>query len=357
MAFPTGWLCSAPLVVQHSQVAANLTAFPVLITEACFATNCPEILTTGDPHAAQSDGGDLRFSTDSAGASQIACEVVLWSQNATFASATAEIHVPRDILTGSDVTIYVWWSAGGGLTQPAANAAFGSQAVWGSSYLGVYHIQVATSPNPDSTANNRTMTNVNGSTVAGKINSGIVFAGNGKLFGSVTSFPTGTADRTISLWAFPTSLAAAQSGLFGYGPTTTNNFFAGYFTNTPGLYFTQAGSAYPFPASVVVNNWYHVAFVFRSSGSILEIYLNGASVGSQSIAIATLQGTQVAFGTDGVNAAAFLTGRMDEARALNVALSTAWILTEYNNQNSPGTFVIAGPRTGSSSQPTIFVLT
>ncbi len=82
----------------------------------------------GDPNAAQANGGDIRFSTDSAGASQIALEVVVWTQNANPASAAAELWVgPVAVNSASDVTIYVWYSAGGAVSQPAAGAAFGSQ--------------------------------------------------------------------------------------------------------------------------------------------------------------------------------------------------------------------------------------
>jgi hypothetical protein len=55
---------------------------------------------------------------------------------------------------------------------------------------------------------------------------------------------------------------------------------------------------------------------------------------------------------------AYWFGLIDEVRVSNIAQSANWILTEYNNQNSPTTFVIAGPPTGpGSKQPQPFVVT
>jgi len=42
--------------------------------------------------------------------------------------------------------------------------------------------------------------------------------------------------------------------------------------------------------------------------------------------------------------AGWLAGILDEVRASNAAARSAdWILTEYNNQNSPGSFYAVGP--------------
>jgi hypothetical protein len=38
-------------------------------------------------------------------------------------------------------------------------------------------------------------------------------------------------------------------------------------------------------------------------------------------------------------------GAIDEVHISNVALSNDWIKTEYNNQNSPGTFYTIGSQT------------
>ncbi len=352
MAFPTGWLCQSALVVQHSQVTANQTAFPVLITEASFATNCPEILTTGNAHAAQSDGGDLRFSTDSAGASQIACEVVTWSQNATFASAKAEIHVPRDILTGADVTIYVWWSGGGGLSQPAAGASFGSQAVWDANYKTVKHLQSATT---ESTSSGLSLTNINGSFAAAKIGSGITLNGsNAEVVGSDSILPFGTNPRTFSIWINPSD--NVDRCIMSYGNLVINQFFGFYRfgTGTQLLLYLLDNVAGVVSATISSGSWSHVVITLNST--TVEFFLNGVSKGTISKpSLNTVSGTQgVKYGVDdNTGSSAWFKGTIDEPRFSNIVRSSSWIATEYNNQNSPGTFVIAGTRTdlGSSGGP------
>ncbi len=354
MAFPTGWICKSALVVQHGQVTADQTAFPVLITEASFATNCSEILTTGDPNAAQSDGGDLRFSTDSAGASQIACEVVLWSQNATFASARAEIYVPRNILTASDVTIYVWWSAGGGLSQPAANASFGSQAVWDANYLAVYHLNEATNATAtDSTSHANNSVNNVSTQIVGKI-------GNGQSFNGTTEwielpFALGNATFTVSSWIKVATAVVVGMALEGRNGSGDGD--ALYVLDKANLFAAPAATI---TSTVSVGNaaWHYIVGAYTPSTGLIYVDNNSAVSGGW-----TSHGWNVN-GGGGQNriardfAGAFYAQSSDELRFSTSQRSAAWISTEYNNQNSPGTFIIAGSRIGgSSSQPTIFVLT
>jgi len=365
MAFPTGWLCRAALVVQHGQVTADQTAFPVLITEASFATNCPEILTTGDPHAAQSDGGDLRFSTDSAGATQIACEVVRWSQNATFSSARAEIHVPRDVLTGSDVTIYVWWSGGGGLSQPAANASFGANAVWDTNYSLVQHFP-------------------NGSTLSvadstGK-NSPIAVGPPGAVDGSTAGVIDGYAFFNVGPYVHTADVAALQ---LEYSDSFTFEFwilftdtgtrmvfekmdgsstFRGYQVFVSGgqinfaLLSNNAGAV---DMDVHINStindgtWKHIVFTYSGNhlASGVTAYLNGSSTatttGDNNLGANTIANSQeFNIGRRRSSNSLLLAADLDELRiSKGIARSASWISTAYNNEHSPSTFIVAGTRT------------
>src|SRR5207247_7727663 len=45
-------------------------------------------------------------------------------------------------------------------------------------------------------------------------------------------------------------------------------------------------------------------------------------------------------------------GDIDEVRISATARSAAWITTEYNNQNSPGTFITMGSESCPSATPT-----
>ncbi len=351
MSFPSGWTRACPLVVQHGQVTANQTAFPVLLTEACLPA---EMLTAGGPNAAQSDGGDIRFSSDSSGTTQLACEVVGWTQNANPALATAEIHVPVNILTAADVTIYVWYSAGGGLSQPAAGAAFGSQAVWDADYGAVYHLQTiganTSGTSADSTVNANTLTNAGSSNVtavAGKIGKGASFAASQYTLlksSGLTNIPTGSAVRTIEVWFKRNSNTAAQE-FFGWGNNSGGGArFAVYWQNDGWLY-CECASNYARFLWTADTNWHHIVFTLPSGSTTASVlgYLDGVaqSLDANGGAINTVLGSVTLSGFPTV-ASAYYDGLLDEGRISKVARSASWIATQYNNQSSPSTFVVVG---------------
>ena len=361
MSFPTGWASSSALTVQHGQVTANQTAFPVLITEATFTTNCPEILTTGDPHAAQSDGGDLRFSTDSAGTTQIACEVVLWSQNATFSSARAEIWVPRDILTGSDVVIYVWWEAGGGQTQPAAGASFGSQAVWDANFGMVAHL-----PNGSSlTANDSTSHAVNGTVTsatatAGKIDGGAAFvaANSAQIdFGVVN---IGLTTITVEAWFKASSAVGTFFTQWADSPATEEAMIldqnggsgkARYLIGTVGT----AGGGGNGLTNICDGNWHYIVLAWPTATNTLTGYLDGAVDNTFTTAGTVIHAAAITHLFLGrYSNGAFFTGSGDELRISGSVRSATWISTCYNNQNAPGSFIIAGTRQSHGTTSSLF---
>jgi hypothetical protein len=92
-------------------------------------------------------GGDLRFSSDEAGTTQLACEVV------TFTKATGDVVWVKVPAVSTGALIYVWGDNTGAI-QPAVDAAFGRNAVWVD-----YHV-VTTDGVTDRTGNT-TLTNAN----------------------------------------------------------------------------------------------------------------------------------------------------------------------------------------------------
>ncbi len=349
-AFPTGWTRRAPLVIQHGQVPANQTAFPVLLT----ATTLPaEMLTTGDPNAAQSDGGDIRFSTDTAGASQLACEVVIWTQNANPVLATAEIWVPVSILTASDVTIYVWYSAGGGLTQPAAGAAFGSQAVWNSNYAAVYHLNEATNAQAlDSTVNALNSTANIATQAAGQIGFGQSFtAASTQYIQSAVVQPT--ANFTVSAWI--KAAAANYCVIWDWREWTGSGSLPGFgtvlYSDSTGkliLFNTNgAGESIISTANVTDSTW-HYAVGTLTAISTGRVYVDAnAAVSGAFLPDKSISGNWGRAGRSFNNL--YSTETIDELRFSTIALSATWITTEFNNQSSPSTFVIEGTPVSTAS--------
>ncbi|MGA1839548.1 MAG: PilC/PilY family type IV pilus protein [bacterium] len=91
------------------------------------------------------------------------------------------------------------------------------------------------------------------------------------------------------------------------------------------------GSTYLFP-----NTWYYIVGTWKSGGS-RTVYLNGSSDGTGSFTgpIEIHKGSLYLGGMEEFDS---IDGLLDEVRISNVERSTDWIMTEYNNQNSPSTF-------------------
>lgn len=369
--FPSDWFRLAALTIQSSLVAADLVAFPVLFTEA----NLPlEMLTTGGTHAAQADGGDVRFSYDPSGVFRIACELVVWTQNADPTLAKAEVWVPVDLSALTDTTIYVWYSAGGGQTQPAANAPYGSQDVWDADYSAVYHLQTigaaaaGTTPDATSNANDLTNSGSNVTAVTAKIGKGGSFAGNVTAYelvrtSGITNVPIDSDARTLECW-FKRNANANDQVLFGWGGNGTDRHFCIYWTNDGHLY-CDCVNVYARFVWVADTNWHHVAFTLPLGGNLPDIvgYLDGIpqtmTNSGLNTGIVTRLGEIRMSGLPEVPAPYYFDGLLDEGRISKAERSMFWIETQFNNQSSPATFTPRGVVTTMSiaaAQPAINTL-
>ena len=109
---------------------------PLLLTEACLPS---EMLDADGTFPAQSGGGDIRFSSDYAGTTALACEIVTFTTNNNPALATARIWVKvPSVATGT--MIYVWYNTPGTDTQPAVGAGNGRNAVWSGFVLATHEL-------------------------------------------------------------------------------------------------------------------------------------------------------------------------------------------------------------------------
>ena len=96
-------------------VTGSASDLPTLVKYEDFTSTMLASLDSG--------GGDLRFSSDEAGTTQLACEVV------TFTKATGDVVWVKVPSVATGALIYVWGN-NTGATQPAVGAAFGRNAVW-----------------------------------------------------------------------------------------------------------------------------------------------------------------------------------------------------------------------------------
>ena len=349
MAFPTGWSRRCLLTIDKTYVSAsNQTDFPVLVSYRASgsATNLPdEMIQTGHANAAQADGGDIRFTSDTAGSITLPCEISCWSQNATVANAQAEIWVKIPTLsTSANTDFYVWYKGGGSETQPATNSVSGSYKVWDSNYLGVWHMNQRTGSSFDSTANQIFLTG-SGDVKAisgGKFGSGSTYDATGDIYSASGWIPPNDA-MTMQVWIKPDQNTRAvlcwkeggiQDRQMRVGSPATTYFY----TNRAGAVFANGTTVFD------LVNWYSIAGVVDTTlgsrvyvnGDVEDTNINGTVGGYQSYTSAV----QFFVGYNGGDLD--YSGLMDEIRISNNTRSNTWLKTEYNNQQRPDVFIITG---------------
>jgi len=136
MAFPADWDCKCALVIQSSKVDADLLDFPVLLTKDTLPSEMFD--HTSDNHALEG-GGDIRFSSDEAGNTQLACEVVSFSLDDADNEAEIWVKIPS-VASETNTTFYIWYDKTGE-TQLAIDATYGAENVWDSAFKMVQHMK------------------------------------------------------------------------------------------------------------------------------------------------------------------------------------------------------------------------
>ena len=331
--FPNGWNWKCELVIESDYVTATLSNYPVLFTES----NLPPDLFV----YARSDGGDIRFSSDSAGATEFAAEVKSYN-----AGGTAQIYggIPS-VSPAVDTTVWIWYG-NAEATMPAADSTYGSQAVW-SDYAGVYHCEDASGNLTDSSANALHMTPTGSPTYGaiGKIGKGVQ-TGVGKYF--IATAPNPSFPYSVSVWGSSSDVTTLQGAAVRMKAGAVR--FGGVFWAGSGD-LIQAYEAYE--AASATTNYYMNTFhlgtgVFNATNS-REAYIDGGSKGSNAGTPYSATFDRIGVGTPRTDGVWPFNGILDEVRFASFDYSDAWVAADYANQNAPDTFVIEGTPEATAS--------
>ena len=343
------------IVIDHTKVPnTDQTNFPFL-----FNTTDPTLATIANGgHVANSNGYDIIFTTDQAGLNRLSYEMEEY--NPVTGQVIAWVRIPV-LSHNTDTVIYVFYG-NAGVTTSQQNAA----GVWDSNYVGVWHLpNGSTLSANDSTANgNNGSAGSGASAAAGFIDGGANFNGSSAAY---ISLPTSgnewnfSSDMTLSAWVKTTGnrLIAMQLqdgnplAYLSVGPTT-----AGGSSNDAVAYFrTNNGSVLVASGNTAVNdgNWHHIETV-RSAGKSILIYVDGILETTTSYTDSGLISDSGGWACIGCGGNYPFNGLIDEARISNVARSSDWILTEYNNERSPATFYVLGPENAESIDPSSVTL-
>lgn len=197
MAFPDGWGRKHAIVIDNTKVSGGGSHSDFIYFVTLDDIHA-EVVNAGS-NSALNGGGDIRFSSDSAGTTQLACHVINFVTNATAGSRRCLIAVNLPSLsTSSDTTFYVWYNKTGE-TQPAVGDAFGRNAVY-ANCIGAYHL--GGSSKVDLTGNGKTLTAATGTTanVAGLFDGNAAQFANDGLQSGTSAYNTENVYSVELLW-------------------------------------------------------------------------------------------------------------------------------------------------------------
>ena len=106
-----------------------------------------------------------------------------------------------------------------------------------------------------------------------------------------------------------------------------------------------------YTSAISSGTWYHLVGAY--DGSHLTAYLNGTAGTPASVSGSIANDSQITeIGYNTTYSPQSWNGSIDEVRISNIARSAGWITTEYNNQNSPSTFLSEGSQENVSTVAT-----
>jgi Concanavalin A-like lectin/glucanases superfamily/Domain of unknown function (DUF2341) len=349
----TGYAFHRPIVISHTQIAADQINFPVLIQGVY-----PFLASVANGGGVQnSNGYDVAFASDSAGAHLLNWE--LESYNSGTGAVSIWVRVPA-LSHSSDTTIYLFYG-NPNVSTFQGNAA----AAWDSSYSAVYHLadNAANAGVADSTANSNTgitTGDTNAESVAGQDGAALNFNGSNQYIHSQGTFQSGnpfTLEGWVKLNAWP------NNGYGGYLAAKGQQYFLEFTTDNGGAHGIVAGgyggaffvgTAKSLDASFA-GAFHHVAESW--DGANWNLYLDGAlEIQAPSVQGPAASSEPFAIGGQtfsGGTPFQFLNGVIDEVRVSSSARAASWIATEYNNQSAPASFYSIGA-TGPGT-PTVAV--
>jgi hypothetical protein len=360
MAFPTGWAHKVAITIDHDDIDADLTNWTLVFDESfdSVLTQVNGPLDADGTRASINGGGDIRFSSDSAGSNQLACDIRTWVTNNTPGSATCEAAVGIGSVSSSvDTTIYMWWGKSGE-TQPAANTTYGQYNAYDSDYELVYPLDENSGSRLDRTSNQETLTpNSAPTAVDGIVGNANSFDGLSDYLYSGTSNPIeGGSTFTVECWS-----KAPRSQPNGYTDASIVTLaVAGETSDALGFWCDSAspGSGRSNLVSWLVageriesdtgqwtdDTWEH--FAGTSNSTTLKLLVDGVEVTdspkSATIGNARSNTRFVVAAWDFDLDRYERDGEIDELRISSTVRANAWIAANYDNQRNKTGFLTWG---------------
>ncbi len=322
------------ITIDKTKVSGTNTNFPYLFSEGCAS-----IPAGFWAHVADATNGlDIKF-YDSDDFTELNREIVYFNPGSSLVEAWVQI---PSLGISSNKVIYCQYGG--------ANRANDS-AVWSNANAKmVYHLQGNAT---DSTVNGNNGSVTGATTTTGKFNTGYNFSGTTNKIQntSPTNIPVGNADRTVSTWVYRSGMNGGDNNIIGWGHWngTKTVFYVCAETISGKLRLVTYAGDVSSSTVIPTTGWTYIAIAY--SGGIASFYVNGVAAGTGSLT--SINTTMDAYGI-GVGAMPGLNpflGKIDESRVYSDAKAVGWLLTEYNNQNSPVSFSTASSESVIAQTP------
>jgi len=354
------------IAIESDYIDENLTDW-TLVFDHSFA----EVLTSedgpldaGSVRSARADGGDIRFSSDEAGAIRLAVDIRSWSLNANTGDATCEVAVKVPTVSSNvDTTIYMWWGNADAV-QPAADEAYGQYAAYDAYYKYV---------TADGGKANRASASYGGTASGGvvpadngKVGEGTGFDGNGTqdyyslgepgwddFMSAVDSFsvealvkPDNLASDLPQFVFSKVQGSTAYRGVSIYVNAAADTLYFGLNeTHTPSAVSCTCESS----LTLSDNTWHHVAGTYNGTANAngMNVFVNGtrdlSPIRINNGTLSTVEHDDAALigarNRGAPSGQREFDGIIDEVRVSSTVRSGAWLKADYHNQFNTSGFI------------------
>jgi hypothetical protein len=336
------------IVLQSSKILADVTYEPFLITRVHLDDEVPD---PSGSNAARTDGGDIRTYGAAGGIDELAREIVSFEHDSVTGAGDANIQIHTSgsgwtISSVSNTPMYIQYGDGA-LTDYATSDTYGRDNVWSSDLFGVYHLEEDPSGSApqmiDSSGNGNDGTTAGvmalADLVPSQISNGLDMDGGDD---EITATGSNTTNFTVSLWTKAPTISGYH-GVAEFSNSSGNR--RGINTDPSGdVFVTYGAGKFKQSTTPIDDNLYHLTHAgFDGASAFVHVDGVSATLGSElsagnGVTSVLKMGESV---VNGFNVEAVI----DEARFYTVARSINNSVFEYNNQNDPATFAIAGTPT------------
>jgi hypothetical protein len=261
----------------------------------------------------------------------------------------AWVRVP-DLSSTEATVLYLYFGNSGASNQEDV------EGTWDSNYRMVQHLDETTGTHFDSTINDNDGTPVDVflQDATGKIDGADEF--DDPLTPAEIDVGTDASldvfgpaqDFSIFMWVKRDAINEVE-GFFSSGSSNIHGiYFGSAFNNTDDLKFMSINQSVEIESTtdVIGDTAWHLVGVTADRDDVLQFWVDGVSVHSESIAASSAQDWNRSddtykIGTDRSEASP-MDGIIDEVRVSDIVRGSGWISTSYTNQNNPSAFYLLG---------------